>query len=1021
MKSVSLNGSWLVRPEALDCVGEDGLQQVAQAQDGWIEAQVPGEVHLDLIRAGQMPEPTAGANMPKCRWPETKSWWYRTQFEIEADFLQHERQHLVFDGLDLNAQVFVNGQLAGESRNAFVPACFDVKRLLRTGRNELVVRLTAGHEVAMRLERSAAIRGGIKGDVAFPQEWTLFGPAAKDAPEPALANLGAVPAELEVGGARLAGRRVRLSENGLDLEALLGDAPTGTTVYLLAELTLDEDTEATFGSGLLRWMKWWANGQVVFDDLARDGDEFDWLSLDNHCFNVRLRKGRNLLAVKAVSGGRGFGWIAGGPRELRQPLVVDKVPNPMREGQPYRHRLWPLRKWLRKPQFSYGWDWVDALPNIGIWRGVRLEGRTHVVLQELRLDTVRDGAKVSLEMEAVVENLHPWSERACVLDLEIQPPDGGAAIRRRYTLDVPPGRLPVRDMIEIPHPQLWWPNGMGEQPLYRIAARVSDTAGTTCDTRQFAIGLRTIEIDRSRLAEGSRFCLRVNGQEVFCRGGNLGPHDPILARISDAKYQALVAEARNANFNMLRINGCSIFESPAFYEACDRAGILVWQDFMLTCATYPDDDAAFCEAVRAETESAIRLLRHHPSIALWCGNNECTWGFREWWNPHKSEPLQLGGVKFYNQLTPDLCRQLDPRRPYWPSSPCGGENPNSELEGNCHWWYPFFMNADTNRRIRHEVFDECRARFVSEYGVIGPCHLDSIREYLAPEEIRPESLAWRMHTNTFEKETVSAAIRRHYADPEPLTVPEYVLYGQMYQAIMHGHILEALRFRKQDPQDDCQGALIWAYSDCWGETGWSILDYYLRRKPSYYWIRRAAAPLKVIVRQRGEKLVTRLVNDMLSPVTVKMDVGWWRLDGRAREIETRTVSAPANRMCEVATAALPAPSARDPRQWLYAAVLRDADGVSADQSVWTLAPHRELALSRPDIRTQVLADGRIEVSSPVYCHAVHAEDHGRELLSDNWFDLLPGMPVRLRIAREHRKDHIELEAVMPRKEGTHAL
>jgi beta-mannosidase len=665
--------------------------------------------------------------------------------------------------------------------------------------------------------------------------------------------------------------------------------------------------------------------------------------------------------------------------------------------------MWPGRKWLRKPQFTYGWDWVDALPNIGIWRSVHLEGRTYAVLQDLRLDTLRMDGRVLLELEAVVENLHPWSERACELVIEIRPPEQGALLRRRYPVDALPGKNTVEDTFEIPDPKLWWPNGMGEQPLYGVQACVQDSVGNVSDRREFAIGLRTIEIDRAHLEDGSRFCFRVNGEEVFCRGVNIGPHDPILARISDAKYEGLVSEAKQAHVNMIRINGCSIFEPPVFYEACDRAGIMIWHDFLLTDITYPEEDKVFCNAVRDEVESAIPLLRHHPSIVLWCGSNENTWFFTMI-NPDQSKPLDLGGQKLYYQVLPEVCRHLDPRRPYWPSSPCGGEDPNSEKQGNCHWWHPFFMNPDINRRIRHEVWDECRARFVTEYGVIGPCHLESIQEYLLPDEVVPGSKAWQLHTNSFEKETVPAAIRLHYIDPEKLSVPEYVLYGQMFQAIIHGHAMEALRFRKGDPVDECQGALIWSYSDCWGETGWSILDYYLRRKASYYWFRRACAPLKVIVRQRQDRLVTRIVNDTREPFSGTVEFGWWQVDGSQRAVEARSVSVPPNNMIQVATAALPVDEARDARLWLYAAVLRGEDGEALDQSIWTLRPHRELALPTPEIRVVPLGDSEFEISSPVYCHGVHLEDHGRALISDNWFDLLPGVAIRLRIAEKASVD-----------------
>ena len=212
MKTISLNGSWAVCPRDFNCAGEAGLRAVLEEQNDWIPAQVPGEIHLDLMRAGQMPDPSVGANMPLCRDPETKSWWFRTNFKLSEDFISYEHQELVFDGLDLNAQVFINRVLAGESANAFVPISFNAGHLLKKGENELVVRLTAGSELAL------------------------------DATPP---------------------------------------------------------------------------GQGQLERTTED-------------------------------------------------LLGGAVPNPMQEGALIEHRMWPGKKWLRKPQFSYGWDWVDALPNIGI-------------------------------------------------------------------------------------------------------------------------------------------------------------------------------------------------------------------------------------------------------------------------------------------------------------------------------------------------------------------------------------------------------------------------------------------------------------------------------------------------------------------------------------------------------------------------------------------------------------------------------------------------------------------------------
>ena len=538
-----------------------------------------------------------------------------------------------------------------------------------------------------------------------------------------------------------------------------------------------------------------------------------------------------------------------------------------------------------------------------------------------------------------------------------------------------------------------------------------------CDRRQFDIGLRTVEIDRSRMKKGgSRFCIRVNGRDVFCKGGNWIPADAIIARVNQKKYEKLITEAKSANINMLRIWGGGIYEAPAFYEACDRAGILIWHDFMFACSNYPDDDPDFCRAVRAEAVAVVRALRHHPSIALWCGNNENIQGFHKWWS---GKPENLGGTIIYNQILPEICRLMDPHRPYWPGSPTGGKQPNSETEGDCHWWGPGTMNVDIKRRIRHEVYDECRSRFVSEYGVIGPCHLDSVKQYLKPAERRIDARAWKIHTNMFEKKTTPAGIRLHYADPEGLSIPEYILYGQMFQAIMYGYSIEALRFRKHDPHDDCQGALIWMYSDCWGEVGWTIIDYYLRRKPSYYWFRRACSPVKAIVRRRGRSLVTRVINDTLEKREAVICYGWMRVDGSDKRMKRKTLTMPRNSMTEVVREPVPSRRTLDPYAWIYVAYL-SGERIEDAPSIWTLVPHRQLDLAQAEICIEEKG-AIVEIELPVYCHGVHLNDHGRSMLSDNYFDLLPGVRKRIHRIGGNKLMKLRFDWILPARSARYGL
>jgi beta-mannosidase len=830
--NIDLGGTWSVTALPLEVQGKSGYVTFTHNAAERLEARVPGEIHLDLMRVGRMRDPNVSDNArARCRWPEQHSWWYRTEFRVPADFRQYLRQSLVFEGIDLFGQIFVNGILAGVTQNAFSVLECDVKTLLVDGLNELVVRVTSGMEFMPKKERVAGAEA-------------------------------------------------------------------------------------------------------------------------NNVYAVRTDR--------------------------------------------------PARAFLRKAEYSaYGKDWCDPLPNIGIWRSVRLEGRTGVVFHHLRLDTVVRGQEVALEGEVILENLNPRSEVLCTVELRMEPPSGGTIVQYVDTA-AQAGRFSLPCRVVVPDAQLWWPNGMGAQPLYHLTARIL-CEGEETDRHVQTIGLRTISLDRSPLPEGSRFRIKVNGQPVYCKGANWAPADLIPARVDAERYQMLVAEARNAHFTMLRVNGAGLYESDEFYDACDRAGILVWQDFMFSVVAYTDEDPEFMSRVSKEAEDVVRRLRHHPSLALWCGSNECLW-----WSP--------GGTIFGKTL-PDVCRIYDPLRSYWPGSPFGGPKPNSKTSGDFHWWNEgdtdnFFTPEDL--RMSELEADRCTARFVSEYGALGPPHMASIQEFLKPNEISFDSLAWKIHTNeinTVPNGGVLRGIRDHYGGTERLSIAQFVLYGQMFQAQIQGRVVEAFRFRKDDERDPCGGNLIWSYNDAWGETGWSIIDHYARRKASYYWFRRGAAPTKVLVRSRDGFLITRVVNDTLDKLQATIRSGWMRIDGAAHELKQHAAEIPVNGTVEIAKEPIPSTAERDPREWLYAAILR-GKGIPDDQAIWMLAVHRELDLPNPVIVTAV-RNGFLEVTSSVYCHGVHLDDDGHEVLADNYFDLLPGIPLRIPISEATPSGEYPLRAILP--------
>jgi beta-mannosidase len=838
--------------------GETGYQAITQSSAERLPVRVPGEIHLDLMGAGKMDDPNISDNArTSCRWPEQHAWWYRTEFTVPAAFRQQVRQQLIFEGIDLYGQVFLNGHFLGSTKNAFSTFVFDVKRVLKEGVNELVVRVTSGMELTPAENLSAQAIAEIKNFVA-----------------------------------------------------------------------------------------------------------------DNSLYSMRT--------------GEFHPWV-----------------------------------YLRKPDYTaYGEAWCDPLPNIGIWQGVRLEGRSQVILQDVRLDTVIRGQEVSLQGEVTVENLHPWSEIPATLELCLEAP-AKAGIVHRLMLDAPVGRSRIPCRIVIPGAKLWWPSGMGEQPLYQLTARVVCGEQET-DRRTQTIGLRTIELNRSQLPDGSRFCFKVNGHDVFCKGGNWAPADLIPARIEPQRYEKLVAEAKNAHLTMLRVNGAGVYESESFYDACDRAGILIWQDFMFSGAQYPDHDPEFLAMVRHEAEGVVRRLRHHPSLALWCGNSECQLSMVIYpsWKCDPNRPEDIGGIRIYNQVLPEVCHFYDPARPYWPGSPFGGPTPGTPTPGNTSGDVHGIsgttaqaLGQDAQPRMWREIKDQSRARFYSEYDSMGPLNLASVREYLKPEERSLETTAWKIHVDQFESGAVAEGIRYHYGESKALTLEQFVLYGQMVQALEQSDMIEAARFRKGDPQGECQGALAWSYNDTWGAVGWSIIDYYLRRKACFYGFKRAAAPVKALVRSRDGHLVTRVVNDTLDTYRAMVQCGWMRLDGSARELKRHAITIPANGMIEVASVSIPSSTGRNPREWLYAAML-SGEGFAPDQAIWTLAPYRQLALGNPELATTIKDDALL-VESSVYCHGVHLEDEGHEILADNYFDLLPGIARRIPITVPATSGAYPIRAVLP--------
>ncbi len=578
----------------------------------------------------------------------------------------------------------------------------------------------------------------------------------------------------------------------------------------------------------------------------------------------------NVLLVRLTAG------VEDVTGERFEPLGVP-VNTEAGNGRPERGD--PRRVFVRKPQYSFGWDWSPRAATTAIAGDVKLRAFNTACIRDVRIVPERVPnaditEAVNLKIAVTVDFLHYFKTgqgalKVSVAEADPESPRHVQVLKAERTALLRSG-LNVIDLIfPLNKPRLWWPNGLGEQHRYTVKVElVADRERAVHPPIRY--GVRFVD-----LATDGLFAFIVNDKTVFCKGADWIPADAIYARASAQRYDRLVHEAKLANFNMLRVWGGGLYEPESFYEACDRYGILLWHDFMFACAPYPDHEPWFVEEVRKEAEYQTRRLRNRACMALWCGSNENNWGFDEWWHG-----ATQSGAYLYNYLLPATVRANCPDIPYWNGSPYGGETPNASEVGDRHHWFDCMMNPDMNKRITPEEYDHCASKFISEYGYIGAPVKQTVVEYLDGAPFDRQGEVWQHHTNTFEKNTVDAGIRKHYADPETLTLDEYFLYSGLAQGMMYGYSLESFRSRP-----DCHGGLFWMYADCWGEVGWTIIDYALRRKPAWYFVRRALAPVRLILRERGGRVAVTMANDTLETIKGVLEFGALALDGASRNLE----------------------------------------------------------------------------------------------------------------------------------------
>jgi beta-mannosidase len=635
----------------------------------------------------------------------------------------------------------------------------------------------------------------------------------------------------------------------------------------------------------------------------------------------------------------------------------------------------------RKAPYHYGWDWGPRFVTSGIWRPVSLQAWDEARINDLQIVVNKISGGVA-QLTANVE-IEASSSTAATVVLENVTNKADAG---RQEVKLNRGRNRVSFDFTISRPSLWWPNGLGAQPLYTFRARTLVNNKIT-DRKTTRTGLRTLELRRQRDNAGESFMFVINGVPVFAKGGNWIPSDSFPTRITSEKYRYMLQSVRDSNMNMLRVWGGGIYEADEFYELADEMGILIWQDFMFACSMYPAT-MDFLENVHDEAVDNVKRLRNHPSIVIWVGNNEIETAWRNWgWRQNLPSSVWDDYVKIFHGVLKGVCDAYDPSRPYWPSSPHGGleNDPDSKRSGDVHYWEVWHAEKPFSE------YEKQQTRFMSEYGFQSFPNIETVKYYTLPNERDIESpimLAHQRHPRG--NQLIREYMLREY--PKPKDFESFLYMSQVLQA--EGIARGTEHLRRIMPHN--MGALYWQINDCWPVASWSSIDYFGRWKALQYYAKRFYNDLLISPMVDDETLKLYVVSDRVNAVPAKIRVTLMSFDGSTLKTLERDVAiAPITSRSYFDAKVSELLEGQDQKRvFLYAELLVNGKAVSSHD--YFFAPFKELAISKPTITPEVIAAKergkfRIKLSTDKFAKAVYlaVPDHDG-FFSDNYFNLAPG-------------------------------
>ena len=645
---------------------------------------------------------------------------------------------------------------------------------------------------------------------------------------------------------------------------------------------------------------------------------------------------------------------------------------------------------IRKGHYMFGWDWGPRLPDAGIWKNVELlkvkkAGFTSTYIHQ---EFNEDMSKVSIRVrcKAFIEEFIT-EKPEIVLNK-----DSGFDIKVSVT--DPKGSVIFENAdgysdLTIDNPELWWPNGFGEHPLYTVKIGLFDKEGNLLDSSTKRIGLRKLEISTAKDEYGAEFAQVVNGVKFFAMGADYIPEDNMLPLCNADRTRKLLSDCVAANFNSIRVWGGGLYPDDYFFDICDELGLVVWQDFMFACANYRLT-RHFEENILTELKEQIRRLSHHASLGLWCGNNEMemfvdqgTWGAKF--------EIKSDYVKMYEYLFPRLLEEEDPDRFYWPASPSTGggfDYPNDPNRGDVHYWEVWHGN---------KPFTEYRQfyfRYLSEFGFQSFPSMKTIEKFTLPEDRNVFSYIMEKHQrNAAANGKIMNYMEQTFLYPNSLDTLVYASQLLQAEAIRYG----VEHFRRN--RGRCMGTVYWQLNDCWPVASWASIDYYGRWKALHYFAKRFFAPVMVSCEEEG--LLTQSLNVNAEPFDVKKSiklnvtnetmekksglVSWQLRDASGNIIKEKEENISVDPLSAVWLEKTDMPDAKLYENYVSFKFTSEGETVSCGTVLFCAPKH--FRFRNPELKVSVNGD-EITVSASAYAKSVEIRNENDDLvLSDNFFDL----------------------------------